>query len=114
MAVKENRIGAPDNLELVGKVFRFIDSRPYDDKNRVSLGKRVFDLLKELGSFDSFRVYLSEEGYLLLTPMAHIPANEMWIWQDEDIRESFRKALEDAREGRVKKIDDLDSFLGTQ
>ena len=114
MEVRKNRVDAPDNLELAGKLFRFIDSRPYDDKNRVSLGRKVFEVLKGLGSFESFKVYISEEGYVLLTPMAHIPANETWIWQDQTIRESFRKALEDAREGRVKRIDDLDSFLGTQ
>ena len=108
------RTDASNSIEFVGQRFEFIESRPFDKKHRVSLGKRVFELLGKLGSFESFKVYISEEGFLLLTPMAHIPVNEMWIWKDQEIRESFTKALEDAREGRVKRVDDLDSFLSSQ
>lgn len=112
--VTESGADAPDRIELSGQQFEFIESRPFDNKHRINLGKKVFELLKGLGSIESFKVYASKEGFLLLTPMAHIPANEMWIWRDPEIRESFRKALEDAREGRVTRIDDLDSFLGSQ
>ncbi len=111
---EQNWINARNNIEFVGQRFEFIESRPFDKKHRVSLGKRVFKLLGEIGAFESFNVYISEEGFLLLTPMAHIPVNEMWIWKDREISESFAKALEDAREGRVKRVDDLDSFLSSQ
>jgi len=110
----QNWTDAPDNIEFSGQRFEFIESRPFDKKHRVNLGKKVFELLGELGSFESFKVYISNDGFLLLAPMAHIPVNEMWIWKDQEIRESFRKALEDAREGRVKKVDDLESFLNSQ
>ncbi|MFB0516485.1 MAG: hypothetical protein ACETWG_07765 [Candidatus Neomarinimicrobiota bacterium] len=110
----ESGTDAPDRIELSGQQFQFIESRPFDNKHRINLGKKVFELLKGLGSIESFKVYASEEGFLLLTPMVHIPANEMWIWRDPEIRESFRKALGDAREGRITRVDDLDSFLGSQ
>ncbi len=114
MSAAQPRTDASNDIELSGQRFEFIDSRPFDKKHRINLGKRVFELLGELGSFESFKVYISNDGFLLLAPMAHIPVNEMWIWKDQEIRESFAKALEDAREGRVKKVDDLDSYLSSQ
>ena len=114
MSAVQPETDASDSVELSGQRFEFIDSRPFDKKHRINLGRRVFELLGKLGPFESFKVYISEEGLLLLAPMAHIPVNEMWIWKDREIRESFKKALEDAREGRLKRVVDLDSFLDSQ
>ena len=109
-SVSQNR---SDALELSGQQFEFVDSRPFDKKYRVNLGKKVFALLDGLGDFESFKVYMSNEGYILLAPMAHIPVNEMWIWQDPEIRESFQRAFNDIREGRIKRGDDLDTILSS-
>lgn len=100
-------------MELSGQQFELVDSRPFDKKYRINLGKKVFALLDELGDIESFNVYISNEGNILLTPMAHIPANEMWIWQNPEIRESFQRAFDDIHEGRIKRVDDLDTILSS-
>ena len=47
---------ASDSVELSGQRFEFVDSRPFDKKHRINLGRRVFEILGKLGSFESFKV----------------------------------------------------------
>ena len=96
---------------LISSTFKFMTSRPIDAKNRVSLGQPLLALLKQIGSIDSFNVYIDQEGYVLLVPMHTIPAAEMWTWTNKKVRESFDRATEDARRGRVTEVDDLDQFI---
>jgi len=105
------RSDATDDIILPNQTFKLIASRPLDNKYRVSLGRKIFDLLSRMSSFQSFDIYMSNEGYILLRPMEHIPANEMWTWENPEIRESFKRAIEDVRKGRTTKVEDLDKFL---
>ncbi len=111
MSKGSRRSNTTDDIILPNQTFRFIASKPLDDKYRVSLGRKIFDLLSRLSSFQSLDIYMSNEGYILLRPMEHIPANEMWTWETPEIRESFKKALEDVHKGRTTKVEDLDKFL---
>ncbi len=105
------RSNATDDIILPNQTFRFIASRPLDNKYRISLGRKIIDLLRRLSSFQSLDIYMSNEGYILLRPMEHIPANEMWTWENPEIRESFMRALEDVHKGETTKVEDLDKFL---
>lgn len=100
----ENRIRVSDE-------FDFVATRTFDDKYRVSLGSDVIRLLNKLFTFASFDIYVNSEGYVLLQPMHRIPANEQWIWKDSKIKASFKRALDDARQGRTTRVSNLNEFL---
>ena len=93
------------------KVATTDDIEPNQGKLVEVKGKKIALFLEGISSPRSMDIYLSAEGYILLRPMAHIPANEAWIWQDEDIRNSFTRALAEARTGKTTSVDNLADFL---
>lgn len=93
--------------------FKFVASRSIDNKYRLNLGQKIIKLLNEWYPFKSFDIYISSNGYILLQPMNVIPANEQWIWINPQVKASFERALEDAREERTIRVEDLDNFLET-
>ncbi len=111
MEPRANQPGESQDIQVSGQVFKYIDSKTLDDKYRVSLGKKIARLLEGISSPRSMDIFLSAEGYILLRPMAHIPVSEAWIWQAEDIRNSFARALAEARSGKTTSVDNLDDFL---
>ena len=111
MEPRTNQPGESQDIQVSGQVFKYIDSKTLDDKYRVSLGKKIARFLEGISSPRSMDIFLSAEGYILLRPMAHIPANEAWIWQDEDIRNSIARAMAEARTGKTTSVDNLDDFL---
>lgn len=102
---------AENNLHVEDRSFKYIDSKTLDEKNRVSLGKKVQALMVGMAVGKSMDIYLNSEGYILLRPMIQIPANEAWIWQNKEVRQSFARALEDMSTGRTTRVEDLDEFL---
>ncbi len=100
-----------NNLHVEDGSFIYVDSKTLDDKNRLSLGKKVQALMVGMAIGNSMDIYLNSEGYILLRPMIKIPANEAWIWQNEEVRQSFARALEDISAGRTTRVDDLDELL---
>lgn len=58
-----------------------------DKKRRLALGRILKN--KDISSFD---IYKTEEGYLL-KPKVSIPANEAWIFQNKEVRESLLRGL---------------------
>ena len=96
---------------FVSSTFKYIDSRTIDAKARVSLGQELTQRLQAAGPIDSFNVFMDDNGNVLLVPMQHIPVSEMWIWKDPKIRDSFKSASDDVREGRITEVENLDDFL---
>ncbi len=105
------RSDTDNNLHIEDSTFKYVDSKTVDDKNRVSLGKKIHTLMAEMDMGNSMDIFLNSEGYILLRPMVHVPANEAWIWQNEEVRQSMARALEDAGAGRTTRVDDLDDFI---
>lgn len=111
MPAHTNQPSASQDIKIAGQVFKYVDSKSVDDKNRLTLGSKIAKFLRKLSSPRSMDIFLSSEGYILLRPMAHIPANEAWIWQDDRLRASFDRALAEASAGKTTPVDDLDDFL---
>ncbi|MFC1483728.1 hypothetical protein ACFL5M_06130 [Candidatus Neomarinimicrobiota bacterium] len=109
-AKKSDRLQKLKDLFISG-TFRFIDSRALDSKSRITLGGSLTKALEKLGPVESFDMFIDEKGHVLLVPMQHIPASEMWTWTNGEIRASFDRANEDIVEGRVTEVTDLDAFL---
>ena len=106
----------PDRLQklkdlFISGTFRFIDSRTLDSKSRITLGGSLAKALEQLGPVESFDLFVDDRGHVLLVPMQHIPAGEMWTWTNSGVRESFDRAREDVESGRVDEVTDLESFL---
>ena len=63
-----------------------------DSRGRVALGASAIA--------KSFTVSQSEEGQIILTPMAQIPEREMWLWNDKIARMSFEHGIAEAQAGQ--------------
>jgi hypothetical protein len=106
----------PDRLQklkdlFISGTFKFVDSRVLDSKSRITLGGSLAKALEQLGPVESFDLFIDDQGHVLLVPMQHIPASEMWTWTNSGVRESFDHAREDVEAGRVTEVTDLDAFL---
>lgn len=66
-----------------------------DDRARIAFGR-----LGVSGS-DRFAVSVSEHGEILLTPVASIPKRELLVWEDEKLRASLARGLEESALGKV-------------
>ncbi|MDX2437612.1 MAG: hypothetical protein QNL88_11245 [Acidobacteriota bacterium] len=65
-----------------------------DSKGRICLGKLAQGI-------SSFRVSVDDRQRIVLEPYAEIPATEKWLFENPDARESVRRGLDDADQGRV-------------
>ena len=65
-----------------------------DSKGRICLGKLAQGI-------SSFRVSVDDRHRIVLEPYAEIPATEKWLFENPEARESVKRGLADAAEGRV-------------
>ncbi len=82
-----------------------------DSKDRISLGGRLKKTLTGRMAVEGFRVFLGDNGDILLRPTVSIPAGEAWIYRNPGVIGSIRQGLKDAAEGRTERIDDIEAFL---
>jgi hypothetical protein len=84
-----------------------------DTKHRVTIGKafnsNIAVALRD--KIDSFDVFIGEDGDILLRPLASIPANEAWVYNNPKVTDKIRKGLESARKGEIVKVTNIDAFL---
>ena len=111
MAQRTTTARGSEQLNVSDQEFRYIDSKTIDDKNRVSLGKKVQQYIQDIAAGKTLDVFINSEGYILLRPMVQIPANEAWIWQNAEVRKSFARAFDDLQAGRTTVVDDIDGFI---
>ncbi len=83
-----------------------------DTKKRVTLGI----LLKKSkilahATISDFETFIGDNGDILLRPRTAIPTRELWIYQNPRILKSIREGIQDLKEGRVTKVEDLDKFF---
>ena len=92
--------------------FMPVDTRPLDSKHRITLGGRLYRLLMSKMKIDSYKVFVGKEGDILLRPAVSIPSSEAWAYRNPEVIGKIRKGLEEAGEGKIEKVDDLEEFLG--
>ncbi|HMO55250.1 MAG TPA: hypothetical protein PJ994_12145 [Tepidiformaceae bacterium] len=83
------------------KQFRPVTETTVDSRKRVSLGKAG------VSEDTRYEVSVSEDGDILLTPLATIPAREAWVWSRPELLASIRRGVEQAERGELH---DLGSF----
>jgi hypothetical protein len=72
-----------------------------DDRGRLSLGKLG------IGKDQRFRMDKDASGVITLVPVVSIPAEELLIWENEQLRESIKRGLVDVAAGNVHRADHL-------
>lgn len=103
-----------DNEEFAEDIHeRFIplDVKELDSKKRISLGEKIFKQLAGKFKTKLFRVYIGQDGDILLRPVVTIPEKEAWIYKNPDVLGSIRKGLDEASIGKFRKITDLEEFI---
>ena len=101
-----------ESTKIANEKFRSIGVSSLDSKNRVTIRDK---LMKETPlnhmEVDAFKVFLGDEGDILLRPMANIPSKELWVHQNPDVLESIQRGMRDIKEGRVTKVKNLDKLF---
>ncbi len=69
-----------------------------DSQNRVTLGKLLRGISSKL--FDAKVV----NGKIVLEPMETVPEKEAWLYKNPKALKSVMKGLQDAKEGKIKKL----------
>jgi len=77
------------------KQFKQVTETVVDSRKRISLGKAG------VAEDTRYAVSVSDDGDILLTPLATIPAREMLIWERPDVMASLQRGIADAEAGRV-------------
>jgi len=62
-------------------------------------------------NIDSYQVFVGKEGDILLRPAVSVPSSEAWVYRNPEVIGKIRRGLKEAAEGKIEKVDDLESFL---
>ena len=97
---------------MVNEEFVSFDTRPLDSKHRITLGGRLLKAVSQkVRKVDSYQVLVGKGGDILLRPSVSIPASEAWIYENPRVIGKIRKGLEEAKQGKMEAVHDLDAFL---
>lgn len=103
----------PKKEEVIEIKERFmpVDIRSFDSKYRITLGGRLYKRIISRMKVDSYQVFVSENGDILLRPAVSIPSSEAWVYKNPDVIGKIRKGLHEASEGKTEKVNALEGFL---
>jgi hypothetical protein len=103
MAKKE--IIEKDTQEFIPFDVKFIDS-----KNRITIGEKIIKKISSQNRISQFQVLIGQDGDILLRPLTAIPSREAWIYEKPELIDQIRKGLQDAKEGKTEKIENLETL----
>lgn len=86
------------------KQFQRVGEATLDARKRISLGKA--------GAIEESRyeISVSDDGDILLTPLASIPARELILWERPDLMQALDEGIADALAGRIVPLRRLPEF----
>ncbi|MFH1397370.1 MAG: hypothetical protein ABIH27_02315 [Candidatus Omnitrophota bacterium] len=97
-------------LEIKGR-FMSVDTRPLDSKHRITLNGKWQRTIMSKMKIDSYQIFVGERGDILLRPAVSISSNEAWVYQNPKVIGKVRQGLQEAGEGKIEKVDNLEDFL---
>jgi hypothetical protein len=89
----------------MAKTFRPVTETVVDSRRRVSLGKAG------VAENTRYSVSVSDDGDLLLTPLASIPARELFLWSRPELLDSVRRGMAQASRGELHNLGSFERFL---
>lgn len=87
------------------KTFRPVTEAVVDSRRRISLGKAG------VAQDTRYEVSISDDGDILLTPLATIPARERYIWENPEVMASIDRGIADIEAGRVVHLGSFAKYL---
>ena len=105
------KIQSLEILEGVEEKFIAVEVKSVDAKNRVNIGEKLFKRMNAKSRVDAYKVFLGEEGDILLRPIMNVPSREAWIYENQEVLGSIRQGLAEAGEGELKKVRNLKTYL---
>jgi len=75
-----------------------------DDRARVPVGKA--GVRKD----DRYAVAVNDDGTILLTPLVSIPKRELLVWEDEVVRASLARGLEESANDDTVDLGDFSAY----
>jgi hypothetical protein len=94
-----------DTQEFIPFDVKFIDS-----KNRITIGEKIIKKISGQNRITQFQVLIGQDGDILLRPLTAIPSREAWIYEKPELIDQIRKGLQEAKEGKVEKIENLEAL----
>ena len=94
-----------DTQEFIPFDVKFIDS-----KNRITIGEKIIKKISSQNRISQFQVLIGQDGDILLRPLTAIPSREAWIYEKPELIDQIRKGLQDAKEGKTEKIENLETL----
>ena len=76
-----------------------------DDRARISFGKAG------VRRDDRYAVAVNDDGEILLTPLTSIPKRELLVWENEQLRASLARGLEQSAAGDVADLGDFSQYV---
>lgn len=105
------KIENTDILEGISEKFTAVDIKPLDVKKRIHLGEKIHTIISRKTKLDGFKIFIGDEGDILLRPVVTIPSREAWIYKDPEVLRQIRQGLSEAKQGKIEKVKDLNKFL---
>ncbi|MGB4863480.1 MAG: hypothetical protein WBO97_13570 [Tepidiformaceae bacterium] len=87
------------------KQFRQVTETVVDSRRRISLGKAG------VASETRYSVSVSDDGDILLTPLATIPARERFLWERPELLASVRRGMAQAASGDLHDLGSFSQYL---
>jgi hypothetical protein len=75
-----------------------------DPRGRLTLAKSKGKAAKPI-KVDSYRQYVNENGEILLVPLVEVPAREMWVHENPEVKARLLRAMDQVAQGQVRKRD---------
>lgn len=107
MITKEKK----SNKRTINETFWSVGVKTVDSKNRITLGGAIWKLTNSDLKADAYKVFVGQEGDILLQPVVTIPSREAWIYRNPKVLKKIRKGLVEAKQGKLEKVKDLERFL---
>lgn len=79
-----------------------------DERARLAFGKA--GVRRE----DRFAIAVNDEGEILLTPLVTIPKRELFVWENELVREDLAKGLRESNDGMVSDLGDFTQYVDVE
>ena len=102
----------PEHAIHINEDFTNVDTRALDSKHRITLSTKAVKIaLSKNKKIDAYQVLVGKSGDILLRPAVSIPASEAWIYENPKVIGPLRKGLNEAKQGKGKRVNNLDKFL---
>ena len=103
--MSKNETIEKDNQKFIPFDIRFIDS-----KNRITIGEKIIKKISGQNKVNQFQIFIGQDGDILLRPLTAIPSREAWIYEKPELIGQIRKGLQEVKDGKVEKIENLEEL----